>query len=78
MIITNIIIILHEILLIMANKLKQILKEQGRSQRWLAEQLEIHEVTVNNWCRNNNKPLGKMVSMAIAEVLKIDIKDLTK
>ena len=57
------------------NKLKDILKKQGRSQLWLANQLEITKSTMSTWCNNRTQPsLEKLYK--IAEILNVDVTDL--
>jgi putative transcriptional regulator len=58
------------------NKLKAVLKQQGRSQVWLAETLELSAGTIYNWCNKPELYPSKMSLMAIAEVLNVDIKSL--
>ncbi len=38
------------------NRIKVVLKEQGRSQTWLAEQIDKSYVVVTNYCNNKNNP----------------------
>lgn len=57
------------------NKIKLILKEQGRSQIWLADRLGLSTVTITNYCNNKNQP--KMETLyEIAGLLDVDVKDL--
>ncbi len=57
------------------NRLKIILVEQNRTGKWLAEILEKNEATVSRWCTNESQPsLETLVN--IANVLKVDVKDL--
>lgn len=57
------------------NSIKMALIGKGRSQLWLARELEVNPNTITNWCLNKNQPhleqLGK-----IARVLDVNIKDL--
>jgi len=57
------------------NRLKVVLVEQGRSNKWLAEQLGKNETTVSRWCTNEVQPSVETMAQ-IAELLKIDIKEL--
>lgn len=34
------------------NRLKVVLVEQGRTNKWLAEELRKNETTVSRWCTN--------------------------
>jgi len=57
------------------NRLKVVLVEQGKTSKWLAEQLGKNETTVSRWCTNEVQPsLDNLVN--IAELLNIDIKEL--
>ena len=40
----------------MLNRLKAALAEQGRTNRWLSEQLGKSENTVSRWCANKVQP----------------------
>lgn len=57
------------------NRIKLALVEKKRTNKWLADQLEVNPTTVSKWCTNTNQPdlytLGK-----IAKLLEISIKDL--
>ena len=57
------------------NRLKVILAEKEKTNKWLAEQLGKSEVTVSRWCTNEVQPSLDTL-MAIAKLLKIDIKEL--
>jgi len=52
-------------------RLEEILKKQGRKQKWLANQLEVSTETVGQWCRKLSCPDGKTLSK-IAEILGIE------
>jgi putative transcriptional regulator len=57
------------------NRIKEILKEQGRTQTWLAEKIGKSYVVVTNYCNNNKQPsLG--ILREIAKVLDIDVREL--
>lgn len=57
------------------NRLKAVLAEQGKTNKWLAEQLGKNETTVSRWCTNEVQPSVETL-VQIAELLKIDIKEL--
>ena len=57
------------------NRIKEVLKEQGRSQTWLAEKINKSYVVVTNYCNNNSQP-SLPVLKSIADVLDVDIRDL--
>ncbi len=56
-------------------RLEEILKEQGRSKKWLAGQLGVSTETVSHWCRKLNFPKSTTLSK-IAEILKIKRSEL--
>lgn len=57
------------------NRIKVVLVEQGKTGKWLAEQLNRNEATISRWCSNTSQPSLEML-MKIAEVLKVNAKDL--
>ena len=57
------------------NRIKEVLKEQGRSQKWLAEQIGKSTVMVTNYCTNKSQPKIELL-YRIAEVLQVTAKDL--
>lgn len=57
------------------NRLKIVLVEQGKTGKWLAEQLGKNEATISRWCSNTSQPSLEML-MKIAELLDVDSRDL--
>jgi len=57
------------------NTIKKILKNQGRSQTWLAETIGKSYVSVTNYCNNNSQP-SIQVLFDIAKVLDVDVREL--
>lgn len=57
------------------NRIKVVLVEQGKTGKWLAEQLGKNEATVSRWCSNTSQPSLEML-VQIAQVLRVNIKDL--
>lgn len=57
------------------NRLKIILAENNKTNKWLAEKLGKSEVTVSRWCTNEVQPSIETMAQ-IAKLLKIDIKEL--
>lgn len=57
------------------NRIKDILTSQGRTQRWLSEQLGKSYNMVNGYVQNRNQP-SLNVLYSIAEILDVDVKDL--
>lgn len=57
------------------NRLKVVLAEKKRTNRWLAAQLGKNEATISKWCTNSTQPsLDDLV--LIAKCLEVDTKDL--
>ena len=57
------------------NRLKVVLAEQKRRNKWLAEQLDEDPATVSKWCTNTAQP-GLETLLDIARCLNVDVKDL--
>ena len=57
------------------NRIKVALVENGKTGKWLAEQLGKNEATVSRWCSNRMQPSLDTL-FRISEVLGIDVKDL--
>jgi transcriptional regulator with XRE-family HTH domain len=57
------------------NRLKVILAEKEKTNKWLAEKLGKSEVTVSRWVRNENQPSMETL-LVISKLLDIDIKEL--
>lgn len=57
------------------NRLKIVLVEKSRTNKWLAEQLNKNITTISRWCTNETQPsIETMVE--IAEVLNVDVREL--
>ena len=57
------------------NRLKTVLAEKGRTNKWLAEMLHKNETTISRWCTNEVQPsMENFVN--IAKLLNIDVKEL--
>ena len=57
------------------NRIKEVLKNKGISQTWLAEQMDKSYTTVNEYARNKRQPSLEDL-YKIAEILQMDIKEL--
>ena len=57
------------------NRIKVVLVEQGKTGRWLAEQLGKSSCTVSKWCSNTIQPDLQTLDR-IAKLLKVDVKYL--
>lgn len=57
------------------NRLKVVLAEKRRSNRWLAKQLGYSETTVSRWV-NNKQQTTLATFTKIAKILGVDVKTL--
>ncbi len=59
------------------NRLKVVLAEKKRTNKWLAEQLGKDPATISKWCTNNTQPnLENLVE--IAKCLGVTVNDLIR
>ena len=59
------------------NRIKVVLVENGKTNKWLAEQMNVAPTTVSKWCTNNCQPTVATL-MKIAEVLGVEITELLR
>lgn len=57
------------------NRIKEVLKEQGRSQTWLSSKLGVSKNAVNSLCSNRSQPSLKKLN-EIADILQVPVCDL--
>ena len=57
------------------NRLKVVLAETKRTNRWLAEQLGKDQATVSKWCTNPSQPSLETL-FQIAECLGVTVQEL--
>mgnify|MGYP002679110567 CR=1 FL=1 len=57
------------------NRLKVVLVEQGKTGKWLADQLGKSTCTVSKWCQNSVRPDLQTLD-TISKLLGVSIKDL--
>ena len=55
------------------NRIKVVLAEKKRTNRWLAEELGKDPATVSKWCTNSSQPDLSTLKKA-AELLDVDVK----
>ena len=58
-----------------SNRIKAVLAEQGKTNNWLAEELNKNRTTVSKWCTNQMQPTMETL-FEIAGVLDVDVRDL--
>ena len=54
------------------NRLKILLAEKKKTNKWLCEQLGVNPTTVSKWCTNSSQPSVSMV-FKVMEVLDVNI-----
>lgn len=57
------------------NRIKEVLADNNKTGKWLAENLEKDVATVSRWCNNHAQPSIETLSR-IAVVLGVDIREL--
>jgi putative transcriptional regulator len=57
------------------NRIKAVLADTNKTNKWLAEQLGKSETTISRWCTNEVQPSLETLAQ-IATLLNIDIKEL--
>ncbi len=57
------------------NRLKVVLAEKKRTNKWLAEELSKDPATVSKWCTNTLQPNVETL-VDIAKLLDVEIQDL--
>ena len=57
------------------NRLKVVLAEKKKTNKWLCEQLKVNPSTVSKWCTNSSQPdLETLVK--ISNLLDVELADL--
>lgn len=59
------------------NRIKTALVDNGKTNKWLAEQLGKDPATVSKWCTNVSQP-SLEVMMTIANLLHVEMNDLVR
>ena len=59
------------------NRIKVMLVEKKRSNKWLAEQLGKDPATVSKWCTNTSQPTLETL-LKIAELLEVNYTELVR
>lgn len=57
------------------NRIKVVLAEKKRTNKWLAEQLGKDPATVSKWCTNSAQP-GLETLVEVAKLLDVEVGDL--
>ena len=59
------------------NRIKVMLAEKEKTNKWLAEQVGKNPATISKWCTNTAQPSLEML-LQIAKVLNVEVKDLLR
>lgn len=61
------------------NRLKVILAEKKKTNKWLAEQLNVNQTTVSKWCTNTSQPdlatlkrISELLDVNVSEIINFD------
>ena len=57
------------------NRIKILLAEKKKTNKWLSEQLGVNSTTISKWCTNSSQPSIKMV-FKMMEVLEAEINQV--
>ena len=57
------------------NRIKVVLVEKKRTNKWLVEQLGKDPATISKWCTNTSQP-DLATLLQVAKLLEVDVKDL--
>lgn len=57
------------------NRIRVVLAEQDRTNKWLSERVNKNRTTVSRWCTNDMQPSLETL-VEIADVLNVDIREL--
>jgi putative transcriptional regulator len=57
------------------NRIKVVLAEKNKTNKWLAKELKMNETTISRWCTNSTQPSVETL-VVIARLLNVDIKEL--
>ena len=60
---------------IVMNRIKVVLVERQKTNRWLAEQMGKSENTISRWCSNKSQPSIAQLQ-EIANLLDVDVRTL--
>mgnify|MGYP003593906987 CR=1 FL=1 len=61
------------------NQLKLVLVKKKKTNKWLAEQLNVNQTTVSKWCTNTSQPdlatlkrISEMFDVNVSEIINFD------
>ena len=59
------------------NRIKVVLADKQRTNKWLAEQLGKDPATISKWCTNKAQPALETI-IEIAKLLEVEVADLIR
>jgi DNA-binding Xre family transcriptional regulator len=59
------------------NRIKVVLADKNKTNKWLAEQLGKDPATVSKWCTNTSQP-GVETLIEIARILEVEVGELLR
>lgn len=59
------------------NRIKVVLVDKNKTNKWLAEKLGKDPTTISKWCTNTSQP-GVETLIDIARILEVEIGDLLR
>lgn len=57
------------------NRIRVVLAEKDRTNKWLSEKVDKNRTTVSRWCTNDMQPSLETL-IAIANALDVDVREL--
>ena len=67
------------------NQLKLVLVKKKKTNKWLAEQLNVNQTTVSKWCTNTSQPdlatlkrISELLNVNVSEIINFDSLVSTK
>lgn len=57
------------------NQLKLVLVKKKKTNKWLAEQLNVNQTTVSKWCTNTSQP-DLTTLKRISELLDVNVREI--
>lgn len=67
------------------NRIKLVLVEKKKTNKWLAEKLGKDQTTISKWCTNSSQPdinnlikISKLLEVDVSELLRMDNCEICK
>ena len=57
------------------NRIKAVLAEKGKTNNWLADEIDMNKNTISKWCRNDMQPRIENL-FQVAKILDVDVREL--